>query len=92
MFEEKKIKYLKERIESLTNENKELKIEINNLRSRIESLNDLRAAAEKYTEEHKAEMLELNKARQKYDVAYKEMLKLKKEYEQTMTDVIKSIK
>ena len=52
-------------------------------------MHDLVEAANNYAEEHHKAMILLNESRARYDLAYKQMMKLKKEYETRMEKVLK---
>lgn len=75
----------------LVEELKKLKIENSNLKSKIESMKAVIEAAEKYSEEHRIAMQEIGVVKARYELAYKDMMKTKNEYEKQMNKLLKSL-
>ena len=89
MFETKRIEMLEKRCKALYEDNKELNARCMELQGENKSLHDIIAAADKYTEEHRKAMVLLNQSRERYELAYKQMMKLQKEYKTRMENVLK---
>lgn len=89
MFETKRIEMLEKRCRALQEDNQELNKRNMELQGEIKSLRGIIDAADKYTDEHRKAMVLLNESRARYDLAYKQMMKLKKEYETRMNKVLK---
>jgi len=89
MLETKRNERLEKRCIALQEENKELIKRNKELEKELVSLNNLIDAASNYTEEHRKAMRILAESRERYELAYKQMLKLKKEYEERMERVLK---
>lgn len=89
MFETKRIEILEKRVASLQKENAELSKRNEELEERLNNLNDMIDACDKYTEEHNKQMLILGESRERYELAYKQMMHVKKEYEKRMEKVLK---
>ena len=89
MFETKRIEMLEKRCKALQEDNKALNTRCMELQGENKSMHNLVAAAENYAEEHRKAMILLNESRARYDLAYKQMMKLKKEYETRMEKVLK---
>lgn len=92
MFEERKIENYKKQIKSLTEENKSLKDEIKMLNDRIEVMKKTTEEADKYLDVMKHERAVLAQAKDKYDLAYKQILKVKEEYSSKVDELIKDFK
>ena len=90
MFENKRIEMLEKRCASLQEENKALTKRNKELEKELANLNNLIEAANNYTEEHRKAMRVLGESRERYELAYKQKMKNKKEYEQRMERVLKS--
>ena len=89
MFETKRIEILEKRCKTLQEDNQMLNKRIKELQDENNNMHDIIEAANKYTEEHRKAMTLLNESRARYDLAYKQMMKLKKEYETRMEKVLK---
>lgn len=89
MFEDRKIKVLERRNKELTERNKVLMDCNKELESKIENMQSVIHAAEDYRDAHNKMMYDLGEAKIKYELAYKDILKLKKEYETRMNRVLK---
>ena len=89
MLETKRIERLEKRIAALQQENAELSKRNEELETNLKNINDMVAACETYTEEHNKQMLILGESRERYELAYKQMMHVKKEYEKRMEKVLK---
>ena len=89
MFETKRIEKLEKRVAALQEENVELNKRNEELETRLKNLDNMIAACEKYTEEHNKQMILLGESKQRYELAYKQMMHVKKEYEKRMEKVLK---
>ena len=89
MLENKRIERLEKRVKALQQENIELSNRNAELERNLSNLNDMIAACDKYTEEHNKQMLLLGESRERYELAYKQMMHVKKEYEKRMEKVLK---
>jgi len=89
MLETKRIEMLEKRCKALQEDNKALSKRNIELETELKSLHDIIYAANNYTDEHRKAMILLNESRDRYDLAYKQMMKLKKEYEIRMQKVLK---
>ena len=92
MFEERKIENYKKQIKNLSEENKALKDEIKTLNQRIDSYKNTVEEADKYIDIMKQERAVLAKAKDKYELAYKEIIKVKNEYKSKVDDLIDEFK
>jgi len=92
MFEERKLENYKKQIKTLTEENKALKDEVKMLNSRIEAMKRTTEEADKYMDIMHHERVVLAQAKDKYDLAYKELLKVKDEYTTKVDEMIKDFK
>ena len=92
MFEERKIENLKKQVKTLSEENKALKDEVKMLNNRIEMMKKTTEEADKYLDVMQHERAVLAQAKDKYDLAYKEMLKIKDEYTSKVDELIKDFK
>ena len=92
MFEERKIENYKKQIKSLSEENKALKEEVKKLNERIEIMKKTTEEADKYIDIMQHERAVLAQAKDKYDLAYKELLKVKEEYTSKVDDMIEEFK
>lgn len=88
MFEEKRIKTLENRNNALVEANKELSYKVKELENRIEKLQLVVNEADKYADIHRKEMEIIGIAKQKYEVAYKQMINMQKEYQKKMDSII----
>jgi len=89
MFENKRIERLEKRVADLQQENTELSKRNAELEQNLKNLNDMIEACQNYTEEHNKQMLILGESRERYELAYKQMMHVKKEYEKRMEKVLK---
>ena len=89
--ESKKVKALKRRINELVEENNALRQENDNLQMELQANDDLIKAADNYTIEHQQALIACSLAREKYEIAYKKMMKVKKDYEARMEELIKAL-
>ena len=80
---------LEKRCKALQEDNRMLNRRCEELQAENKNMHDLIEAANNYTEEHRKAMVLLNESRARYDLAYKQMLKLKKEYKTRMENVLK---
>ena len=92
MFEERKIENYKKQVKTLTEENKALKEEVKQLNNRIEIMKKTTEEADKYIEIMQHERAVLAQAKDKYDLGYKELMKIKEEYTSKVDDMIKDFK
>ena len=92
MFEERKIENYKKQIKSLSEENKALKDEIKHLNERIEIMKKTTEEADKYIDIMQQERAVLAKARDKYDLGYKELMKIKEQYTSKVDELINEFK
>lgn len=92
MFEERKIENYKKQIKNLTEENKALKDEIKTLNGRIELMKKTTEEADKYLDIMQHERAVLAQAKDKYDLAYKEIIKVKNEYTSKVDNLINDFK
>ena len=81
LIETKRIELLEKRCNSLQQDNKELHRRNKELEGELASLHNIIDAANNYTEEHRTAMRLASESRERYELAYKQMMKLKKEYE-----------
>jgi len=91
MFETKRIEILEKRCASLQADNKALHDRNKQLEGELASLHSIIDAANNYTEEHRKAMRLATESKERYELAYKQMMKLKKEYEQRMEKVLKGL-
>ena len=89
MFENKRIEMLEKRCAALQADNKALNERNKELQTEINNLRGIVAAADGYAEEHRKAMRLVSVSRARYELAYKQLMKLKKEYEQRMEKVLK---
>lgn len=89
MLENKRIEMLEKRCKALQEDNRMLNKRCEELQAENKNMHDLVEAANTYTEEHRKSMILLNESRARYDLAYKQMMKLKKEYKTRMENVLK---
>ena len=89
MLETKRIERLEKRVAALQQENAELNKRNAELETNLKNLRNMIDACEKYTEEHNKQMLILGESRERYELAYKQMMHVKKEYEKRMEKVLK---
>jgi len=89
MFETKRIEILEKRCAKLQEDNKALSERNKELETELKNLNGVIEAANNYADEHAKAMRLAAESRDRYDLAYKQMMKLKKEYEQRMEKVLK---
>ena len=92
MFEERKIESLKKQVKTLSEENKELKKEIETLNYRIENMKKATEEADKYIDIMQHERAVLAEAKDKYELGYKELMKIKDEYTSKVDNMIKEFK
>ena len=92
MFEERKIENYKKQIKTLSEENKALKDEVKSLNQRIDALKNTVEEADKYIDIMKQERLVLAHTKDKYDLGYKELMKIKKEYTSKVDELINDFK
>ena len=92
MFEERKIENYKKQIKTLSEENKALKDEIKSLNQRITNLQSIVEEADKYIDIMKQERAILAKAKDKYDLGYKELMKIKQQYTSKVDELINEFK
>ena len=92
MFEERKIENYKKQIKILSEENKSLKEEIKMLNQRIDTLKGTVEEADKYIDIMKQERMVLAQARDKYDLGYKELMKIKEQYTAKVDELIDEFK
>ena len=92
MFEERKLENYKKQIKTLTEENNALKDEVKMLNSRIEAMKRTTEEADKYIDIMHHERVVLAQAKDKYDLAYKELLKVKDDYTTKVDEMIKDFK
>lgn len=92
MFEERKIENYKKQIKTLSEENKLLKDEVKKLNERIEIMKKTTEEADKYIDVMQHERAVLAQAKDKYDLAYKELLKVKEEYTSKVDEMINEFK
>ena len=92
MFEERKIENYKRQIKNLSEENKALKDEVKMLNQRIEALKGTVEEADKYIDIMKQERAVLAKAKDKYDLGYKELMKIKEQYTTKVDELINEFK
>ena len=92
MFEERKIENYKKQIKTLLEENKSLKDEIKLLNQRIDALKNTADEAEKYIDIMQQERAVLAKAKDKYDLGYKELMKIKQQYTSKIDEMIDEFK
>lgn len=85
MLESKKIEMLNKKVDSLKEDNQRLYARVKEL----EKFLPIIEAANKYTDEHKIAMRAAAEAKERYELAYKQMIALKKEYEKRMEKVLK---
>ena len=62
---------------------------VNELETELKNMENIINAANEYTEEHRRMMLVLGESKERYDLAYKQIMKVKKEYEKRMERVLK---
>lgn len=91
MFEDKKIKILETQNKKLIKENSSLNNKVKELELQIKNMEAVVEAADKYREAHQERMFALGEAKQKYEIAYKQMTKLKKEYQIKMDAILNNI-
>ena len=89
MLEKKKIERLERRNKALQEDNLQLNKQIKELQQQIEANAERVEAANHYAEEHALVLRTAAEARERYDLAYKQMMMLKKEYEKRMERVLK---
>lgn len=89
MFESKRIETLERRNKKLVEDNKRLNKLCSDLQTEIRGLQEIVEAADKYTEEHRIAMRAVAESRERYELAYRQMMKVKKEYETRMEKVLK---
>lgn len=82
---------LERRCKTLQAENKELEQRCAELEKQNRNMHDVVEAANGYADEHRKAMILVNESRARYDIAYKQMMKLKKEYELRMEKVLKGL-
>ena len=92
MFEERKIDNYKKQIKNLTEENKALKDEVKQLNNRIEMMKKTTEEADKYIDIMQHERAVLAQAKDKYELARKELVKIKDEYTTKVDDMINEFK
>lgn len=92
MIKDKQIDFLKKQIKKLNEENIELKSEIKSLNLRIENMMNTCKAAEKYEDELKHELFVLGEAKTKYELAYKELMRIKNEYIEKVNMILNEVK
>jgi len=92
MFEERKIENYKKQIKTLSEENKLLKDEVKELNERIERVKKTTEEADKYIDIMQHERAVLAQAKDKYELAYKDILKAKEEYTSKVDEMIKDFK
>ena len=92
MFDERKIENLKKQVKQLSEENKAMKEEINTLNTRIENMKKATEEADKYIDIMKQERLILSEAKTKYDLGYKELMKLKEDYKTKVDNLLDEFK
>ena len=92
MFDERKIENLKKQVKQLSEENKAMKEEINTLNTRIENMKKATEEADKYIDIMKQERLILSEAKTKYDLGYKELMKLKEDYKTKVNNLLDEFK
>ena len=80
---------IEKRNKALQDDNIALNKRVAELEKELKSLHDIINAADKYTEEHRKAMRLLGESRERYELAYKQMMNLKKEYEKRMEKVLK---
>ena len=91
MFESKRIETLEKRCAALQADNKALNKRNKELKDELDNLHDVVEAANKYADEHAKAMRLAAVSRERYELAYKQMMKLKKEYELRMEQVLKGL-
>ena len=91
LIETKRIEMLQKRCDALQEDNKELSRRNRELEGELRNLHGIIEAANSYSEEHNKAMRLAAESRERYELAYKQMLKLKKEYEQRMEKVLKGL-
>ena len=91
LIETKRIEMLQKRCDLLQEDNKELSRRNRELEGELKNLHGIIEAADSYAEEHHKAMRLAAESRERYELAYKQMLKLKKEYEQRMVKVLKGL-
>ena len=91
MFETKRIEILEKRCAALQADNKALNDRNKQLENELASLHTIIDAANNYTEEHRKAMRLAAESKERYDLAYRQMMKLKKEYELRMERVLKGL-
>lgn len=89
MFEERKIQVLRDKLEILKSDNMVLLKRNAELEQNMKNMQSVIDAADEYREQHQKAMIVLSAAKEKYEIAYKEMLKTKKDYEKRMENVLK---
>lgn len=89
MFENKRIEMLEKRCANLQADNKALNECNKQLQEEINNLRGVVNAANNYAEEHRKAMRLVSASRARYELAYKQIMKLKKEYEERMEKVLK---
>ena len=91
MFETKRIEVLEKRCAKLQTDNKALSEHNRQLENDLKNLHGVIEAANNYADEHAKAMRLAAESRERYELAYKQMMKLKKEYEQRMERVLKGL-
>lgn len=89
MFENKRIDVLEKRCAKLQADNKALSERNKELETQLKNLHGVIEAANNYADEHAKAMRLVAESRDRYELAYKQMMKLKKEYELRMEKVLK---
>ena len=92
IFDERKIENLKKQVKQLSEENKAMKEEIKTLNTRIENMKKATEEADKYINVMKHERAVLAQAKDKYDLGYRELMKIKEEYTSKVDDMINDFK
>ena len=91
MFETKRIETLEKRCAKLQADNKALNERNKQLETELKNLHGIIEAANNYADEHAKAMRLAAESRERYELAYRQMMKLKKEYELRMERVLKGL-
>ena len=91
MFDTQKVEILKKQNLKQAEEIKSLKAQIKELKEDNERMKNIVTEADKYIDIMKKERLVLGEAKTKYDLAYKELMKIKKDYTTKVDDILDTI-
>ena len=92
MFEERKLENYKRQIKELSETNKAQKEEIKTLNQRLENMKAAVQEADKYIDIMQQEKIILAQAKDKYDMGYKELMRIKDAYKSKVEELIKDFK